>query len=163
MQNEYTYPIIATLSGLGLGWVLEYFGLTSELFWALPLALVIDFILGVAAAYKMGKCKVSSKKARDGLFRKMSRWLLPFIVIWALRLWGVEDVSAFSRVIMTLLIFIEIYSSIGHIYNINTGKCLPEIDAFEILIGKITGLTGKLIKGLLDAFPGTTPNDKKGE
>ena len=50
-----------------------------------------------------------------------------------------------STVIYSILIITEGYSIIGHFFSINTGKELPEIDAFEMLIRFITNLLkGKL-------------------
>ena len=73
----------------------------------------------------------------------MTRRLLPFIVVWIFRWAGMEDMSTIVNMILSMLIITEWYSIIGHIYSINTGKDILEIDAFETLLQLIL----KLLKG----------------
>ena len=55
---------------------------------------------------------------------------------------GAWELEMASTVIFSILIITEGYSIIWHFFSINTGKELPEIDAFEMLIQFIV----KLIK-----------------
>lgn len=100
----------------------------------------MDFILGVADAYLLDRTQVKSSVATKGLFKKISKFLLPIIVVVVLKGAGFENTDAITKSIMGILIFAEGYSIIGHIYCINTGKQLPEIDAFEFVIKRIIEL-----------------------
>ena len=68
--------------------------------------------------------------------------MLPLVVIIILRWVWAWDLELASTVIFSILIITEGYSIIWHFFSINTGKELPEIDAFEMLIQFIV----KLIK-----------------
>ena len=45
-----------------------------------------------------------------------------------------------------MIVFSELYSIIGHIYSINYGEELPEVDAFKMLLNGLT----KLLKDLIN-------------
>jgi hypothetical protein len=81
----------------------------------------------------------------------VTRRLLPFIVVWIFRWAGMEDMSTIVNMILSMLIITEWYSIIGHIYSINTGKDILEIDAFETLLQLIL----KLLKGKIPEQPET--------
>ncbi|MDO4713968.1 MAG: hypothetical protein Q4B28_04990 [bacterium] len=67
----------------------------------------------------------------------MTRWGLPFIGVLILKGAGIENTKPLSDTIMAMLVIAEGYSIIRHIYNINTGKDLPEMDVFDILMRKL--------------------------
>ena len=72
--------------------------------------------------------------------------MLPFIVVaWLKRtgMWGIEELV---KVIVGMIVFSELYSIIGHIYSINYGKELGELDAFKMLLERLE----KLIKWKID-------------
>lgn len=68
-----------------------------------------------------------------------------------------SNLESVSYAIVGIIIVSEGYSCLRHIYTINTGKDLPEIDAFELVLQKVLPLfsdkLGKEIK----------PTDKKKE
>lgn len=74
--------------------------------------------------------------------KKISRWLLPFIVVAGLKRTGMWGIDELVKVIMWMIVFSELYSIIWHIYSINYWKELAEHDAFKLLLERIL----KLIK-----------------
>jgi len=128
--------------GFWLAAILEYFQVSSEVLIILSVLLALDYVFGVLDAYLKDKTQVTSTKMRRWLFKKMTRWMLPLIVIIILRWVGAWELEMASTVIFSILIITEGYSIIWHFFSINTGKELPEIDAFEMLIQFIV----KLIK-----------------
>lgn len=66
--------------------------------------------------------------------------MLPMIVIIILKGVGADDIELASTIIFSILIITEGYSIIGHIYSINTGEKLPEIDALKMLFEFIANL-----------------------
>ena len=137
--------------GVGLGVMLEYFWMTQETLIILTVMLLLDWIFGVTNAYIQGT--LQSKLMVTWLVKKLTRWLLPFIVIAVLRWAGFEKVDLISTTLLSILIVAEWYSVIGHIYSINYKQALPEIDALKMLFEWI----GKLFKWKLDDL---TPKDK---
>ena len=63
---------------------------------------------------------------------------------------NLESLESVSYAIVGIIIVSEGYSCLRHIYTINTGKDLPEIDAFELVLQKVLPLfsdkLGKEIK-----------------
>lgn len=143
MWEVSTGGTIASIAwGVWLAAVLEYFQVSSEVLIILSVLLALDYVFWVIDAYLKDKTQVTSTKMRRWLLKKMTRWMLPLVVIAILRWVWAWDLELASTVIFSILIITEGYSIIWHFFSINTGKELPEIDAFEMLIQFIV----KLIK-----------------
>ena len=137
--------VASVVWGVCLAWVLEYFQVSCETVIILFVMLFLDYIFWILDAYLKDKQSVTSTKMWQGFWRKMTRWMLPLIVIAILRWVWAWDLQMASTVIYSILIITEWYSIIGHFFSINTGKELPEIDAFEMLMKFIVNLLkGKL-------------------
>lgn len=146
MWEVSTGGTIASVAGwFWLAAVLEYFHVSSEVLIILSVMLALDYVFGVLDAYLKDRESVTSTKMRRGLAKKLTRWMLPLVVIAILRWVWAWDLEMASTVIFSILIITEWYSIIWHFFSINTGKELPEIDAFEMLIQFIVNL----IKGKL--------------
>jgi len=146
MWEVSTGGMVASIAwGVCLAWILEYFQVSCETVIILFVMLALDYIFWILDAYLRDRNSVTSDQMRRWFWRKMTRWMLPLIVIAILRWVGAGDLQMASTVIYSILIITEGYSIIGHFFSINTGKELPEIDAFEMLIKFITNLLkGKL-------------------
>lgn len=143
MWEVSTGGTIASIAwGIWLAAALEYFQVSSEVLIILSVLLALDYVFWVIDAYLKDKTQVTSAKMRRWLLKKMTRWMLPLVVIIILRWVWAWDLELASTVIFSILIITEGYSIIWHFFSINTGKELPEIDAFEMLIQFIV----KLIK-----------------
>jgi toxin secretion/phage lysis holin len=127
-------------SYLSLTGIFAYFGLNEETVIIFFCLLLIDFISGVAEAKVNGE-SITSEKAKKGVIKKLTLFILPFIVIAVMKGAELEGVATFcTHLVMGVLIASEGYSILGHIYNINTGKRLPEQDALTALVEKIMGI-----------------------
>lgn len=125
------------IGGLGLAWCIDWLGISWESLTIFAIVLALDFVLGVIDAYLLDRTQIKSSVATKGIFKKVTKFLLPMVVVMILRGAGFEHTWPIVSSIMWILIFAEGYSIVGHIYCINTGKSLPEIDAFELVIKKI--------------------------
>lgn len=134
--------------GISLGMILEYFWMAQETLIILTAMLVLDRIFWVINAYI--QWNLQSKLMVTGLVKKLTRWLLPFIVIAVLRWAWFDRVDLISTAILSILIVAEGYSVIWHIYSINYRQNLPEIDCLKILIEQIANLFRKKIESELD-------------
>lgn len=151
MPEVSTWGAIASIIwGVWIAAMLEYFHVSGEAVVILSVMLMLDFVFWIADAYIEDKYKVTSKQMRRGLVRKVSRWLLPFIVIAVLRWAWIWELEIVSTTIFSILIVTEGYSIIGHIYSINSDshEKLPEIDCFEMLLSFIIWLFKKKIPNL---------------
>lgn len=141
---------------IGLGVILEYFWMTQETLIILTSMLILDWIFWVANAYIQGN--LQSKLMVTWLVKKLTRWMLPFIVIAVVRWAGFENVDFISTALLSILIVAEWYSVIGHIYSINYKEELPELDALKALFEWIS----KLFKWKVeDTLPSKTENEWK--
>lgn len=126
-----------------VAWILDYFWIVHDWFIIMSVMLIIDWWFWIASAYFLWE-KVESRTMRLWLVKKCTRRLLPFIVAWALkRTWF--PVDKLITAILWIIVFSEAYSVIWHIYSINTKEKLPEIDAFKMLIWKLSWLFKWLI------------------
>lgn len=129
---------------LGVAEILSYFWMSGEGLIIMSVMLVLDFVFWLLSAKARGE-RIESKKANEWLIKKLTRWLLPFIVAWGLKWTGMPWIETLTHVIVGMIIFSELYSIIGHIYSINYKEELPEVDAFKMLLNSLV----KLIKNLI--------------
>lgn len=116
---------------ISLGMILEYFWMTQETLIILTVMLLLDWIFWVIDAYI--QWTLQSKLMVNWLVKKLTRWLLPFIVIAVLRWAWFDKVDLISTVLLSILIVAEWYSVIWHIYTINYWESIGEIDALKML------------------------------
>lgn len=148
--------IASVAGGFWLAAALEYFGISWEVLAILSVLLALDYVFGVLDAYLLDRASVTSTKMRRGLAKKLTRWVLPMIVIIILKWVWANDIELASTIIFSILIITEWYSIIGHIYSINTWEKLPEIDALKLLFEFIANL-------LKWKLPSTKEEEKKEE
>lgn len=145
------------IGGLGVAEILDYFSISGEWLIIMSVMLVVDFIFWIISAKSRGE-NIESKKRQHGLVKKASRWILPFIVAGGLKWTGMSGVDLLVNTIVWMIVFSELYSIIGHIYSINYGEELPEMDAFKILINKLSNFIRGVIKKESDKIDEEKPN-----
>lgn len=150
------WAIASVAGGIWLAAALEYFWISGEVLAILSVLLALDYVFWVLDAYLLDRTSVTSTKMWRGLAKKLTRWMLPMIVIIILKGVGAEDIGLASTIIFSILIITEGYSIIWHIYSINTWEKLPEIDALKLLFEFIANL----LKGKL---PTTKKEEEKEE
>ena len=153
-MTEWEAVAINLAGWVSLGVILEYFGMTQETLIILTSMLLLDRIFGVVNAYIQET--LESKLMVTGLVKKLTRRMLPFIVIAIIRGSGFENVDLIANIILGILIVAEGYSVIWHIYSINYKKQLEEIDALKLLMEWIA----RLLKSKIDET--LPPNEKDG-
>ena len=144
-MTEAEWVVINIAWGVTLATILDYFSMSWEWVIIMTVMLVLDFIFGLLSAKSRGE-KIESRIWQHGLIKKLTRWMLPFIVVAWLKRTGMWWIEELVKVIVGMIVFSELYSIIGHIYSINYGQELPETDAFKMLLERLT----KLIKWKID-------------
>lgn len=134
-MTEAEWVAINIAGGITLGTILQYFGLSGETIIILTVMLLLDRVFGVADAYIQGN--LQSKLMATGILKKWTRWLLPFIIITAIKWAGLENADFIGTAIVSILIVAECYSIIWHIYSINYKEQLTEMDALKLLLQRI--------------------------
>ena len=132
------------LWGIGLWAILDYFWMAQETLIILTVMLLLDWLFWVINAYMQGN--LQSRIMVTWLVKKLTRWLLPFIVITIVKGAWFDNSEFISTAILSILIVAEWYSVIWHIYSINYGEQLEEIDALKSLLRWIA----KLFKDKVD-------------
>ena len=122
-------------------------GMSQEAVLIFGTLMMIDFVTGVAAAYTLDRDSVTSNTAMRGIIKKVSIFLIPFVVAMVGRGAGYQEMTGMVTMVTSLLITTEGYSIIGNIYCIQYKKCLPEIDAVELLLRKIGAILKTLVEG----------------
>lgn len=142
---EAEWALIGIVGGLSVAGILDYFSINEEWFVVMSILLIVDFIFWIVAAKVRGEA-IESKKRQEWLIRKVSRWVIPFLVAWWLRrtwMWGIEELNL---AILWMIVFSELYSIIWHIYSINYKEELPELDSIKLLLNWIA----KFLKNLVN-------------
>lgn len=85
--------------------------------------------------------------------------MLPFLLSGVAHGAGFDQdyVQGAMTALMSLLIVGEGYSALRHIYRINTGKDLPEIDVFTLVVQKIADIFKSKLQAPQDTNTPTTP------
>lgn len=158
-MSETEWAIVWILWWIGISEILNYFSMSSEWLIIMTTMLVLDLIFWLLSAKSRWQ-QIESKRLQEWLMKKMTRRLLPFIVVlWLKRTWFAW-IDWLVKVVMWMIIFSELYSIIWHIYSINYKEELPEIDAFKMLLNSITKMLKKLINQKNDEIE---PKDEENE
>ena len=137
-MTEWEAVAINLAWGISLWVILEYFWMSQEALIILTVMLLLDRIFWVIDAYIQGT--LQSKLMVTWLVKKLTRRMLPFIVIAIMRWAGFENIDLIATIILSILIVAEGYSVVWHIYSINYKEPLAEIDALKLLMEWIANL-----------------------
>lgn len=99
---------------------------------SLIMVMMIDFLTGLMKAQRLCK-KFTGYKFRMGIYMKFASFLLPFLFALTAKEIG-YDITLFIPFCISTLILIEIYSIIGNIYTIRTGKELEDKDLLSFFL-----------------------------
>ena len=121
------------------GGALTYLGLNGESFFLFSVLLLIDYITGVAKAYRLNQC-ITSNRMKYGILSKLSLLLIPIVLAIGAKAVG-ADFKTVLLVGINILVLSEVYSIIGNIYSIRTKDELPEYD--------VVAMIGKRIRSVL--------------
>ncbi|MDD2651670.1 MAG: phage holin family protein [Sulfurimonas sp.] len=122
-----------------VGGILTYLGLNVESFFLFAMLLLIDYITGVAKAFRLNQC-ITSNRMKYGILSKLSLLLIPLVLAIGAKAVG-ADFKTVLLVGVNILVLSEVYSIIGNIYSIRTKDELPEYDVVAML--------GKRIRAVL--------------
>lgn len=123
-----------------------YFGIDPVVFMILTGALIFDFLTGMLKAFTLG-----TYKSKIGIVKTLSKvlgiGLIGLVNIMFKYMGMTQDYFIISS--MMILAAHDIISSLANIYTVRTGKSLPEMDAFSLVIKmtheKLTGLVRKVL------------------
>lgn len=132
-ENSITFKILFLSAASFIAGGLTYIGIDKEAFSIFTALVVVDFFTGIMKAWYVGE-KISSNKAKYGVFSKISLLIIPITIAASAKAIG-EDASTFFVWVFNLLIISEAYSILGNVYSIRNKKELPEWDVIS-LIGK---------------------------
>ena len=142
---ETEWVLIGLIGGLSVAWILDYFSISQEWLLVMSIMLIVDFIFWIVAAKARGE-QIESNKWQSWLVRKLSRWVIPFVVAWWLKRTWMGWIEELNTAILWMIVFSELYSIIGHIYSINYKEELPELDSIKLLLNWIA----KFLKNLVN-------------
>ena len=161
-MTETEWALVWILWWISVAEILNYFSMSWEWLIIMTTMLVLDLIFWLLSA-KARWQQIESKKLQEWLIKKMTRRILPFIVVlWLKRTWF-DWIDWLVKVVMWMIIFSELYSIIWHIYSINYKEELPEIDAFKMLLNSITKMLKKLINQKNDEIEPKDEEEKKSD
>jgi len=127
---------------------LKFLGITPISAIVLIVFMVTDVITGMIRSYLLnGKDSVKSSVWERGVLSKGLVILVPLGIGLAGKGVGLDaELPLVAQGIINIMIFAEMYSWIGNIYSIRTGKIKKEFDAMNYVLRAIQAMLKKFIK-----------------
>lgn len=122
---------------ISVGTLLTYLHISHEVFSVFSVLIVIDTVAAIIASYIDDKW-VTSHRLWTWVLKKCMMIIIPLtIALVAKGAWfDTTYTSWLISTVMTMLVFGEGYSIIGHIYTIKYGKKIPELDVVKLVLEK---------------------------
>lgn len=121
-----------------------YLGIREEAFYALSLLLIIDFVTGLMASYKVGD-PITSKALKVGVLTKFGTMLLILTIALLIKIMGVRH-EEFLYGGFIMLALGEAYSIFANVHCMKTGERLKEFTVTSLIAEKIK----KLVEGFIN-------------
>lgn len=135
--------IINTIIAVATSFYL-YIGIREEALIALTLLLIIDFVTGLIASYKVGE-PITSKVLKIGVLTKFGTILLILTIALLIKIMGVKyEEFLYGGIIMLALG--EAYSIFANYHCMKTGERLKEFTVTSLIAEKIK----KFIEGFMN-------------
>lgn len=131
------------LTMVAIAATLAAIGLPIHMLFALAVLMLIDYLFGIAAAWKTGE-EISSKRMKAGIIAKVMVFSIPLIFSLMSYISGAEY-EYIIAVTVIILALAEGYSILSHISNFISGEKLPELNAVTLLGKKLRGMVDGLI------------------
>ena len=141
MDKDYAAALVVIKSALLALYVLLANGLNAiglqgnSVYLSLSVLLAIDYVTGLFKASAL-KQSIKSNKMKYGLISKLVIFLVPIVFALGSTALG-RDPGGILDISLTILILSEIYSILGNIYSIRSGKEMPEYDAISAIGNKL--------------------------
>lgn len=128
-------------------------GIPEQTSWSitiLTILMLVDFITGVSASYKInGRCSITSKRMTSGALSKLVILLIPFIIAITGKGIGI-DFMTYVQGSLVILILSEAYSNLGNIQSFRIGKKVAEVDAVSLLLQNIRKVFYMLLRNKIE-------------
>ena len=134
--NGFYFPFI---------WMMQYLKIDVEMLSILSALLVIDLITGWSKTIVMGK-KPRSRRLAQGIIAKAVLILVPIVLALGFKAMHINTMALFYVIIDTIVLS-EVYSIIGNIYTIRTGKTVEEYDVLAKILKRIRNVLNKILEG----------------
>lgn len=139
--DKTTWYLISGAIGAFAAWLV----IDPLIFGLLTLAFVLDFITGVLRASITGEYR-----SKIGWVKTVAKILGMFLLLLCgmfLKLLGINHTYFIFTILMGLACH-DLISALGNLYTIRTGKKLPEMDVFSLIIASVHGKLIAIIKKL---------------
>ena len=121
-------------------------GLSGESFAILGVLMAIDTIFGIIKVGTIyGWRHISSYRMSSGILSKLTIILVPLLIAWAGKGAGM-DLGFLAQSSLSLLCLAQLYSILGNVYSIRTGKEYVEFDAVSWVLRRLQIVIERLIK-----------------
>lgn len=121
-------------------------GMSVESFAILGVIVVVDTFTGVVRTIILhGGRSFTSTKLMSGIVSKAFIVSVPLLVVWSGKGAGI-DMMGLGKGILSVLIFSELYSTLGNIYAIHIRKDVKEFDAVAFLLHKVRDIVENILK-----------------
>lgn len=138
MQTTDLSVLIFNSIALTVAWIAAYTGVPPEPAIILAVLMIMDTVVGICAAWRIGE-DVTSRKLTIGIVGKFLTLLIPLTMALMVKAMG-KEYTILLNTGVTLLVISEGYSVISNVYCYRKGIRLPEIDGVSIIAASIRRL-----------------------
>ena len=135
MSDELGMAVV-NMSGITLATILTFLPIEIVPLVGLTILMIIDFFVGVAAAWRCGE-EITSKRIKIGVLVKCSALLVLMSAGFVLSTMKFSGTDVWCVWLLNMLIFSEFYSIVANTYALKTGDKLPELEVFAIIAKKL--------------------------
>ncbi len=125
-------------------WVMQYLDLEAEVISIFAILLSIDLVTGWAKTVSLGE-KPRSRRLAKGILAKSVLLLMPIVLALGAKAIHM-DATVLVYVFINALILSEVYSIIGNIYTIRTGRATEEYDVISKILKVIRTMLNRLLE-----------------
>lgn len=133
------YPVVAVTCA--------YLKLDQELIGILSILVLVDFVTGIARAYRVWEI-ITSSRMWSGAVSKFLLIFIPFILALCFKALG-WDTHKILWAMLSILVVAETYSSIANIAQTIKWEKMEELDVISLVISKILNQLKLLIEKIL--------------
>lgn len=159
--NNLTVNYEVTAFGISFSAVLASLGLDLKQYIILVALMTIDFLTGIAKAYRLEGAHITPQAMSFGVIGKLLYLLIPLVL--ALALIGANHPDAANWVVewaMYALILSEAYSIIGNIYTFKTKTEIHKVDGASYILAFIKARIDNAFNKYTDINKDDTNKDK---
>lgn len=142
-----TWNIIKAFVYPAVAWACAYLNLDQEILSVLAILVMIDFVTGIARAYRVWE-RITSARMWSWAVSKTLLIFIPFILGLCFKVIGWDTHKVLASM-LAILVVAETYSSIANIAQVIKWEKIEEFDVISMILWNILNKLKQIIENIL--------------